>query len=116
MSRRGKHDIAPIIRNGWMEGVTIVARRRGMTVPELFAEWIEADPIAVLNAVARYTVREKSVSGKVEHEHRHTHEPISDTAGWIEGVLGEIEEGKITKSLPNGSLLPAAVRIAEAGR
>lgn len=114
--RQAKHHIAPQIRMWSAAGLRKLAQRQKITVPELFANWFEADPAGMLRAVSRFSVRESEVTGTMQHEHshRHTHEPISETVGWIEGVLGDAEEGEITEPMQARPVLPAPVRAEEA--
>lgn len=41
--------------------------------------------------------------GKVEHdhEHHHVHEPLSETARWIAGILGNGKKGEAKEPLPH---------------
>lgn len=96
--RRGKHDIAPVIRASFIEGLRKVQQRTGKTFSDIMADLIEEDPIEVLKAVSKFTVREKTVdvSGKVDHEHKHL--LVSETEkwldSWIEGDAKVIEPPK----------------------
>lgn len=101
--RKAKHDIAPMLRHAFIKGMAKVARDRGLTVPELMAVWIKEDWKAVLTAMGRYTVREATVTGKVEHDHKHqhTHESVSDTAAWVAGFVGDGPEEQAPESLPH---------------
>jgi hypothetical protein len=40
-------------------------RRKGKTFSEIMADWVEEDPIAVLNAVSKFTARESRHSGSI---------------------------------------------------
>ena len=101
-NRKAKHDIAPLMRNAFEKGIGIVARRRGITIPELMASWIEEDWKAVLAAMKGFTVREKSVSGEVEHNHEHKHKhtfrSVSETAEWLAEVTEQREADAPEKS------------------
>lgn len=88
MGQKAKHDVAPIIRAAFIRGLGIYCRERGKTTSEVMAEWIAEDWKAVLNAVGKYTVRENTVSGQINHDHKHTHGTVSESAEWIERTLG----------------------------
>lgn len=40
---------------------------------------------------------QKEINGKFDHEHTHTHESVSETAQWINGLLGTDAKGKAKK-------------------
>ena len=73
---KGKHDIAPMIRAALIraaarkskdgDGVSYLATQ--------FEKYLEDDFLATLNAVGKFTVREKEVSGTIEHVQQLTDE------------------------------------------
>lgn len=100
-SRKAKNDISPMMRHAFAKGIGIVARKKGLTIPELVATWIDEDWKAVVNAMGKFAVREKQVSGNVNHDHthEHTHRSVSETDKWIESVVGIGEESPPEKSM-----------------
>jgi hypothetical protein len=115
MGKRATHDIAPIMRAGFANGLRLYAKKKGMTIPEVFCSWLEEDWQAVLTNIARYTVREAKISGQVQHDHKHTSEPVSNTLNWIEELIGDATEGEIAEPVPSRSVLPVEICAAEAG-
>lgn len=83
MGVRAKHDIAPRIRKWFSQGVAESARKQGKTPTELFADMFTADPLGTLNAVARYTVKEKQVSH--QHQGQITHVQQDSLTSWLSG-------------------------------
>jgi len=64
--RKGKHDISPTLRIEIRRAFDIIQARRAMTLPELMAELIEKEGLlAVMDRMAKYVVREKSVATSV---------------------------------------------------
>ena len=134
MGAKAKHDIAPRIRRWFSQGVAESARQQGKTPTELFADMFTADPLGTLNAVARYTVREKSVdhrhTGKVELAQTHSLdtwlsgfkagadaklERLSEVNPGLEGQSGA-PAGENALSVPERPVLPAAVCPEPEGR
>lgn len=71
MSRKGKHDIAPLVRAAFVRGFEKYCRKKGMTYSDAMQALIEEQGLGyVLDRVSRFTVRENTVQGKIEHEHR----------------------------------------------
>jgi hypothetical protein len=62
--KKGKHDIAPMVRGAFLEALNIMKQKHGKTFSEIIADWMEKHPLAVLNAVSKFTVRE------TKNEHR----------------------------------------------
>lgn len=108
-NRKGKHDIAPAMRASFLSALQIYRKRHGKTLPEALADWMEEKPIEVINAMAKFTVRETKVEGSVEHKHQHTHESVSETTEWIEGMLRTSEKGEAQEPSEARSVLPAKV-------
>ena len=91
-NRKGKHDIAPLVRAALLRAAARKSKD-GDAVSYLatqFEKCLEEDFLGTLNAVGKYTVREKEVTGKVSVEHRHTHVAVSESLGWIAGLV-EVE-------------------------
>ncbi len=100
-NRKGKHDIAPVMRASFLNAIEILKKETGRTFPEIMAEWIQADPVAMINAISKFAVKERNVSGSLDVNHRHSHESVSETSSWIEGCLGDGPAEPAQKSLPN---------------
>lgn len=66
MSRKGKHDVSPIVRGAFLEALEKIKREEGKGFSTIIKEWIEKDGIGpVLQAVSRYTVKESKVDADV---------------------------------------------------
>lgn len=91
-NRKGTHDIAPIIRAAFVRAVARL-EDGGKELADLIEKSLQEDLKGTLTAVAKYTVREAAVTGKVEHEHTHEHSIVglSETAGFLEAVTGQQE-------------------------
>lgn len=96
MSRKAKHDVAPMVRGAFIAALERIKQEDGKTFSEIIADWLRVDPAGVLNAVSKFTVREANVKGKVDHDHTgtviHKHEEVDVTKAWIEQVIGDSEE------------------------
>ncbi len=57
-TRKAKHDIAPKIRDAFWNGLVETAERRGQTLSETMADFIEKDPTGMFNACSRYLPKE----------------------------------------------------------
>jgi phage terminase small subunit len=63
-----------------------------------------AAAVAAVNALGKLhglIVERKQVKGEHNHQHHHEHEAVSETAQWIEGVLGNGTGRAPQKPLPN---------------
>lgn len=81
MSRKGKHDVAPVVRSAFLTALERIKNEQGITFSQIIAKWMIEDPGAVLNAVSKFTVREAKLEGKVEHEHKHV--GVSQINDWL---------------------------------
>ncbi len=50
-SRKGKPNVAPVMRARFLAALKLVEQREGKTLPELMLDWLLKDPIAMLNAM-----------------------------------------------------------------
>ena len=80
-NRKGKHDVAPMVRGAFLSALDLYKERHGKTFSETICDLLEEDPLGVLNAVSKFTVREKDVT--VEQEVTVTHRisehlPVND--------------------------------------
>lgn len=91
ISRTGKTDIAPAIRNSFFKGFKKYCRKHNMTFSDAFAKLIEDEGLLpVLDRVSKFTVRESQVTGTIDHKHS------------LEGVLNEIAAERATKTVTDG--------------
>ena len=89
MGAKAKHDIAPLIRGGFRRGLMKYMSKHNKTLSDVFTDWIETDGIGnVIRSLSPYNVREARLEKKVNHEHKHTHEGLSETLGWVTEMLG----------------------------
>ena len=107
MGAKAKHDIAPLIRGGFRRGLMKYMSKHKKTLSDVFQDWIEADGIGnVIRSLSPYNVREARLEQKVNHEHKHIHEGLSETLGWVTEMLGGKEEGSPQESCETRPLLP----------
>lgn len=105
-NRKGKHDIAPIIRAGLENGIKELVRREGKVFSAIVADWLQDNPIAVLNAVSKYNIRESKVSGSVKYNHEH--KAVSgETDSLIEQLIQIGTNRDDAEVSEDGSVLPA---------
>ena len=88
--KKQTHDIAPVVRAAFLNALEELKNRHGKTFSQIMADWMEKDPIAVINAVSKFTVREAKLEGKIEHEHKHV--AISRVNDWLEQFTGSGED------------------------
>jgi len=53
-SRKGKPNVAPVMRARFLAALKLVEQRQGKTLPELMLDWLLKDPIAMLNAMSKF--------------------------------------------------------------
>lgn len=105
--KSGKHDIAPAVRGAFLEALEIIKREDGKTFPQIIADWMREDPIKVLTAVSKFTVREATVSGKVQHDHKHRVSAVQDeTQRIIDGLVGFGVDRDAEEVVSSGLVLP----------
>lgn len=71
-SRKAKHDIAPAMRAAFLEAIEKLKIKKGKTFSEIMADWLDEDPIAMMNAISKFTVRENHNTGSVTIEHSYS--------------------------------------------
>lgn len=108
-----RFEIAPTIRKNFLEALRIKATKEGITVPELMVQWMELDPFALLNSVAKFTPREVKSERTVNHSV--DSEGLEATLQFIEQLRSENRPESKPESLQNVALLPVAVRDGENG-
>lgn len=69
--------------------------KRGKVISEILADEFEKNPIKFMELASKLMPRE--IQGKMEHEHKHTHESISATSEWITDMLGADQESETKK-------------------
>lgn len=88
-----------------------VAERAEITAMDLVKELEEIQKLAIADgqygpAVAASGLKAKilgkitnrtAVEGNVNHEHHHEHRPVSESSGWVEGLLGGRTQGASAK-------------------
>jgi hypothetical protein len=86
-TRKGKPDIAPAMRAAFLAAIKLVEQREGKTLAELMADWLEKDPIAMLNAMSKFAERETCV--QAAHDHALTPASFSATREFLESVVDQ---------------------------
>jgi hypothetical protein len=67
-TRKGKPNIAPAMRAAFLTAVKRLKDEQGKSLPDLMAEWLEKDPIAMLKVISKFLPRE----ARVREKHNHT--------------------------------------------
>lgn len=118
MGTKATHHVAPIVRGAFLEALERIKLEDKKTYSEIIADWIRGAPINddgekpiysysgladVLNAVAKFNVREATVEGNIghDHKHKHTHVDVSKIDSWIEGLVAGPEDSDTTETLPH---------------
>ncbi len=86
-TRKGKPDIAPVMRASFLAALKILKERKGKTLPELMADWLEKDPIAMLNAISKFLPREKRI--RAAPDHTFTTTSLTATREFVASVLNQ---------------------------
>ena len=99
-----------------IEALRAAHRQRHEVTVDILTEMLKADrelarlekrPDAAINAVLALAklhgliVDKKKVDVDANHQHHHTVEPVSDSARWIEGLLGTGADRATPQSLPH---------------
>lgn len=112
--RSGTHDLAPRIRGAFIRAMESIETDTGKTFSQMMRECIEKDGLlAVLDRLAKYTVRENKITGNINH--KHTVKRLSETDSWLAAIIDTDEDSAPAESVPNGSVLSAEVRDTEKG-
>ena len=111
-SRKGKPNVAPVMRARFLAALKLVEQREGKTLPELMTDWLLKDPIAMLNAMSKFKGREEHVHA--EHDHALTTESFSATREFVESVVAQ-ESVKIPPHPQNRSSKDDSLRVNEDG-
>ena len=109
--RKAKHDIAPAIRAAFLKGFEKYCRSKGMTYSDAMKEMIEQEGLGfALDRVSKFAVRENTVKGTVEHDHKHTHVAVSEVNDWLKQFAGQSEDSDVKTIDQDRSVLPLEVR------
>ena len=100
-TRKGKHDIAPAIRASFLAAIKIVEQKQGKTLPELMAEWLIKDPIAMLNVISKFLPREARV-----HVEQTPSDGLPETQALLERIRRDRKEqdAALVKNRPEATL------------
>ena len=66
MARKALHDVSPVMRHAFLEGLRRYARRRNKTLPEVCEEWWEESWQDAARVLASFQVRHTKVDAVVE--------------------------------------------------
>ena len=67
--KSGKRDVAPMVRAAFLNALEEIKRTEGLTFSQIIARWIREDGIGpVLQAVSKFTVREKEINATITHK------------------------------------------------
>lgn len=92
-------DIAPMIRGAFIRAAKGL-EDDGKPLSEVIRQELEQRPLETLRVMASFMPKETKVSGKLEHDHKHTLEQLPKTNEWIEQftVEGEVIEDKASST------------------
>jgi hypothetical protein len=108
-TRKGKPNIAPAMRAAFLAAIKLVEQREGKTLAELMADWLLKDPIAMLNAMSKFSEREERV--QVDHDHTLTTESFPATRKFIESVIDQETLKAPSKAIHNQPVAVAPTRL-----
>jgi hypothetical protein len=66
-TQKGKPDIAPVMRASFLIAIKILEQRKGKTFSEIMVDWLDKDPIAMLNVISKFLPRE--ARAHTAHDH-----------------------------------------------
>lgn len=100
-NRKGKHDVSPMVRGAFLNALEKIKKEQGKTFSDIIVDMLEEDPHKTLMAISRFAVREKEVTGEVKHDHKHdhVHKKLSETAQWLNEIVGSGEDRSPQKPL-----------------
>jgi hypothetical protein len=108
-TRKGKYDIAPVMRAAFLAAIKLVERREGKTLAELMADWLEKDPIAMLNAMSKFAVRETCV--QAAHDHTLTPASCRATREFLGSVVDQERAKAPSEAIHNRPVAVAPTRL-----
>lgn len=94
---KSSHDIAPMIRGAFIRAAKGL-EDDGKPLSSVIRKCLEDNPLATLQAISKFIPREANITGTVAHDHKHTHEQLSETSTWIEQTILGIEASKAEES------------------
>lgn len=101
MGTKAKNDFAPNVRRAIYDGMLLAAKRKGQTLTEMAADWVDKDWQGALNALAKFAPRETTIKGKIDVQH---HLPDSNTSkAWLEQQMQAIEGEVVREALEDKS-------------
>jgi hypothetical protein len=65
--RKGKPDIAPVMRAAGLTAIKRVEQKEGKTRPALMADWLLKGPRAMVNTISKFALREQRVPAAYDH-------------------------------------------------
>ena len=71
--------------------------QRGRKISEILADEAEKNPIKFMELASKLIPKEFTGNVKHDHQHKHTHESVSDTVEWVTGMLGRTENSESKK-------------------
>ncbi len=84
-TQKGKPDTAPQIRASFLIVIKIIEERKGKTFSELMIDWLDKDPIAMLNVISKFLPREART--RAGHDRTLTTAPLPATCAFVESVV-----------------------------
>lgn len=94
-----RYNVAPKIRCEFLKAIEILARRHNRSFADIMADWLEEDPIAMFNAMAKFTLREKSLE-IVNRQKTNDEKSDEELKAEMNGILHKTEKGLV----PTGKL------------
>ena len=91
MPKAVKHEYAANLRRAFYEGLLEAAKLKDQTLTEYCRDWWIDDRKGAVEAMAKFTPREATVRGTVEHSGtvKHLHEEAEITKAWLEQVMAD---------------------------
>jgi hypothetical protein len=108
-TRKGKYDIAPAMRAAFLAAIKEVEQREGKTLAELMADWLEKDPIAMLNAMSKFAERETCV--QAAHDHALTPASCRATREFLESAVDQDSGQALSQAIHNQPVAVAPTRL-----
>ncbi len=98
-TRKGKPDIAPQIRASFLIAIKILEQRKGKTFSELMVDWLDKDPIAMLNVISKFLPREART--RAGHDHTLTTASLPATHEFVKSVVDQKRVSAPSKAIHN---------------
>ena len=96
MPKAVKHEYAANLRRAFYDGMLEAAKSQGLTLTEYCRDWWLEDRKGAVEAMAKFTPREATIRGTMEHSGtvKHLHEEAEATKAWLEQVMAE-DQGEV---------------------